>query len=103
MQGRGAGLVASLQKPYSLGMNGKVTIHPHARERMGERGAVEEEVVATVAGGERFSAKFGRTGFRRNFPFDGQWHGRTYATKQVEAYAVRENGWLVITVLVKYF
>ena len=70
---------------------------------MAERGATEAEVAATVSSGEEFPAKFGRTGFRRNFPFDGKWHGRPYATKQVEAYAVQENGWLVITVVVKYF
>ncbi|HMD99355.1 MAG TPA: hypothetical protein VKM93_18765 [Terriglobia bacterium] len=53
--------------------------------------------------GERFSAKFGRTGFRRNFPFGSEWLGRRYSTKQVEAYAVQERGWLVITVIVKYY
>lgn len=80
-----------------------VRIHPHARDRMGERGATETEVVATVAGGERFPAKYGRTGFRRNFPFDSEWNGRRFAVKQVEAYAIDEDGWLVITVVVKYF
>jgi len=59
--------------------------------------------VATVRKGEGFAAKFGRTGFRRNFVFHGEWLGRRYATKQVEAYAVEEDGWLVITVIVKYF
>ena len=44
-----------------------VRLHSHARERMAERGATEEEVEATVRQGEQFSAKFGRTGFRRNF------------------------------------
>lgn len=69
-----------------------------------ERGATEDEVRATVETGERFSAKFGRSGFRRNFPFGAAWRGRTYATKQVEAYAVSEDGdWLVITVIVRYF
>jgi hypothetical protein len=68
-----------------------------------ERGATDEDVVATVNDGERFPAKFGRTGFRRNFPFDAQWRGHLYATKQVEAFAVKEDGWLVITVLVRYF
>ena len=59
---------------------------------------------ATVEQGERFPAKFGRTGFRRNFGFDGVWRGRSYTTKQVEAYAVEEEGgWLVITIIVKYF
>ncbi|MBM3477359.1 MAG: DUF4258 domain-containing protein [Armatimonadetes bacterium] len=80
-----------------------VRLHPHARERAAERGATEDEVIATVEGGERFPAKFGRTGFRRNFTFGGRWRGREYATKQVEAYAVDEAGWLVITVIVRYF
>jgi hypothetical protein len=63
-----------------------------------------EEVEATVTGGERFPARFGRTGFRRNFAFGGDWRGRRYRTKQIEAFAVAEGSdWLVITVVVKYF
>jgi len=81
----------------------EVRLHSHAKERGTERGATEAEVIATVREGEQFPAKFGRTGFRRNFPFDAEWQGRPYRTKQVEAYAVEENGWLVITVMVKYF
>jgi hypothetical protein len=81
-----------------------IRLHPHARERLVERGASEDEVISTVADGERFPAKYGRTGFRRNFPFGRLWNGRIYATKQLEAYAVfEEGGWLVITVLTKYF
>ena len=81
----------------------KVKLHPHVKERGAERGATEAEVIAAVSKGERFPAKFGRTGFRRNFSFDDEWQGRSYKTKQVEAYAVEEDGWLVITVMVKYF
>jgi len=81
-----------------------VRLHPHARERLAERGAAEEEVISTVEQGERFPAKFGRTGFRRNFPFDGVWQGRPYRTKQVEAYAVQEGtDWLVITIITRFF
>jgi hypothetical protein len=81
-----------------------VRLHPHAHARIVERGATESEVVATLEAGERFPAKFGRTGFRRNFSFGGEWLGRKYSTKQIEAYAVEEQGgWLVITVLVKFF
>ncbi len=81
-----------------------VRLHPHARERLNERGATESEVTATVEAGEEIPAKFGRTGFRRNFAFGGEWLGRRYATKQVEVYAVMEQGeWLVITVVVKFF
>ena len=81
-----------------------VRLHPHARERMQERGATEEEIQATVAQGEQFPARFGRTGFRRNFPFDQEWRGRHYRTKQVEVYAVQQGAdWLVITVITRYF
>ncbi len=81
-----------------------IRLHPHAADRLVERGATEAEVRATIEAGERFSAKFGRTGFRRNFPFAGWWQSRSYATKQIEAYAVQDgDDWLVITVLVKYF
>ena len=80
-----------------------IRLHPHARTRLVERGATEAEVIETVRAGERFPAKFGRTGFRRNFPFDGLWRGREFSTKQVEAFAVAEDGWLVITVIVRYY
>ncbi len=79
-------------------------LHPHARARMQERGATEEEVSAAIEGGEQFPAKFGRRGFRRNFSFGGTWGGKSYGAKQVEAIAILEDGdWLVITVVVKYF
>ena len=81
-----------------------VRLHPHAVDRLRERGATEEEVVATVKQGEQFPAKFGRTGFRRNFAFNRAWRGRRFATKQVEAYAVRGGTeWLVISFITRYF
>lgn len=81
-----------------------VRFHPHALERLAERGAEEAEVIAVVEQGERFPAKFGRTGFRGNFACDGEWMGKRYTGKQIEAYAVAEEGdWLVITVIVKFF
>jgi hypothetical protein len=50
-----------------------IRLHPHARERLVERGTTEHEAVTAVESGERFPAKFDRTGFRRNFAFDGEW------------------------------
>ena len=78
-------------------------IHPHARQRMPERGATEAEIIAAVEQGEQFPAKFGRTGFRRNFAYEQEWRGRFYRTKQLEVIAVAEDGWLVLTVVVRYF
>lgn len=81
-----------------------VRLHPHALERLAERGATEQEAIDTVQGGESFPAKFGRTGFRRNFSFGSVWRDRRYAIKQVEAFAVHEGeDWLVITVVTRYY
>jgi len=80
-----------------------IRFHSHALQRLSERGASQEEVIYTIQRGERFPAKLGRTGFRKNFVYNSEWMGRWYYTKQIEALAVEENGWLVITVIVKYF
>jgi len=81
-----------------------IRLHPHALERIAQRGTTVEQVEQTVREGERFAAKYGRTGFRHNFTYNSQWRGRHYAVKQVEAYAApKDDGWLVITVIVKFF
>ena len=65
---RGGGVSVGHQADGQSMSHGRqnVRIHPHAAERMTERGATEAEVIATVCDGERFPAKFGRTGFRRS-------------------------------------
>lgn len=81
-----------------------IKINPHAEERAKQRGAAINEIEQTVMYGEKFPAKHGRSGFRRNFNFGGKWNGIFYESKQLEVYAVGENGiWIVITVIVKYF
>ncbi len=47
-----------------------IHIHSHAKERMKERGATEQEVKLTAQHGEQFPAKFNRAGFRRNFSYN---------------------------------
>lgn len=81
-----------------------VKLHPHARDRLLERNATEQEVIATVEEGEIFPAKYGRVGFRRNFNYESIWMGKCYSTKQIEVYAVKEgDDWLVITLITRFF
>lgn len=81
-----------------------VRLHPHAQARLAERGATETEVIATVQSGKSYPAKFGRREFRQTFAYNADWKGKHYATKQVEAIAIKEAGdWMVITVIVKFF
>ena len=62
------------------------------------------DIIETVLSGEEFPAKFGRTGFRKNFLFNNKWKEKVYMTKQLEVYCVQEEKKiLVITVIVKYF
>jgi hypothetical protein len=82
----------------------KIRIHPHAAQRIRERGATVAQVRETVAHGRRSAAKFGRTKFRRVFAFAKRWNGKHYAKQQIEAFAaIIPDGWLVVTVVVKYF
>jgi uncharacterized protein YuzE len=45
-----------------------IRLHPHARERLAERGATEAEVVATVSQGGTFPAKLERNGIPPQLP-----------------------------------
>jgi hypothetical protein len=83
----------------------RVRIHPHAAQRLRERGATAYEATRAVRTGTRSPAKFGRVEFVARFPFGKMWLGRKYATKQVHAIAARQgpDEWLVVTVIVKYF
>ena len=40
-----------------------VRFHPHARERMNERGASEDDVKVAIEQGEQFQVKYNQTGF----------------------------------------
>ncbi len=80
-----------------------VHIHPHALERMAERGASEDEVRQAVETGSVAPAKFGRSAFTKHFPFNNMWNGVAYGTKEIEVIAaLREAEWIVITVIVRY-
>jgi hypothetical protein len=81
-----------------------IELHPHASERLSERGATQAEVIDTVLHGERFPAKFKRMGFRKVFVYDATWRDRKYSHKEVEAIAVEiPTGMLVLTVITRYF
>ncbi len=71
---------------------------------MAERGATQQEIVASLANGEAAPAKLGRLAFRKNFPFERVWKGRYYETKQVMPIVRDEvDRLVVITVYVFYF
>ena len=64
-----------------------VRLHPHARQRIKERGATTAEVITAVRHRRMSPAKFGRTRFVQRFPFGRFWKRRRYAFKEIEAIA----------------
>ena len=69
----------------------------YAEIRMKERGTSSKEALLTIESGEKFTAKFNRVGYKRNFSFGKTWKGKYYNTKQLEAYTVQEGDdlWLL--------
>lgn len=82
-----------------------VRFHPHALQRLRERGATRAEVVYPVERGRNSPAKFGRTRFTLTFAFNRKSLDRIYRFKRVETFATRigTDNWLVITVIVNIF
>jgi len=81
-----------------------IIIHPHALQRMEERGASQEEIQRTIENGHVLPAKFGRRTYGMTFPFGDYWREHFYEHKQIEVYGVTEGEDIIVeTVVVKYF
>ena len=81
----------------------RIEITLHAKERMEERGASEEDVRAAIMQGDREPAGYGRWIYRATLPFDGFWRGRRYTARQVATVVAEEpDRYVVVTVFVLY-
>ena len=81
-----------------------IVFSQHARDKMLDRGATEEEVIASIQLGSLEPARKGRWLCRKNFPCNALWRGKFYAIKQVAPIVAEEPDRLVvITVFVFYF
>ncbi|MDE2815860.1 MAG: DUF4258 domain-containing protein [Chloroflexota bacterium] len=76
----------------------------HARERCLARGATEDEVIRAIRIGVREPAKLRREMCRLDVPFESNWQGTYYSTKQVAAVIIEEpDVTVVVTVYTRYF
>lgn len=74
----------------------------HARERMQERGALEEDVRAALRLGQREPAQRGLVLYRLNVEFKREWDGRYYGVQQIVP-VVDEEGERIVVVTVHTF
>ncbi len=81
-----------------------IRLTKHASGYLASRGftvAEVEEAICTSAWGP---AELGRLECRRDFPFNAEWNGKPYVTKQVRPVFVEEpDEIVVITVYTYYF
>jgi hypothetical protein len=81
-----------------------VRLSRHAESYFGARGFTLEEVEEVIRSGEWHLNERGRYECSKDFPYGGEWNGRTYATKQVRPIFVEEiDEIVVITVYTYYF
>lgn len=73
-----------------------IVFSQHARDKMADRGATEEEVIAAIQFGSAEPARKGRWLCRKNFPFNAQWRGKSYAIKQVAPIVAEESDRLIV-------
>ena len=86
------------------GPSRRVIFTRHARDRMAERGASEQDVLAALRAGEREPAQRGLAQYRLNVEFRREWDGRYYGVQQLVA-VVDESAeeTVVVTVYTFYF
>lgn len=81
----------------------KIKFIEHAKERMRERGASEEDVKKVLSLGIEMSARKGRKAKEMIFTYKEEWLGRIYPQKKIVVIYTEEKGeTVVITVKVFY-
>lgn len=80
-----------------------VRLTGHARDRMRQRGATEQEVMESIRTAPWEDAELGKQECRKDFLYNREWNAKFYATKQVRPIFVELPGEiLVVTVYVYY-
>ncbi|MGB9715369.1 MAG: DUF4258 domain-containing protein [Thermodesulfovibrionales bacterium] len=75
----------------------------HARERMSQRGATEEEVLRVLNKGVEVKAKKGRKAKELVFDYNREWLGNFYPQKKIVVIFVEENSEIVVITVKVYY
>jgi hypothetical protein len=80
-----------------------IRLSGHASEYLRRRGFTVADVEETIRSGDWLQAKSDRLEASKDFPFDGEWNGRYYATKRVRAVFVDEAVEIVVVTVYTYY
>jgi hypothetical protein len=68
-----------------------------------KRGFAVEEVEDAIRTSSWGPAELGRLDCRKDFPYNKDWNGKVFATKQVRAVFVEEAGEIVVITVYTYY
>ena len=80
-----------------------IRLSNHAVRYMSKRGFTSEEVEEAIRTTSWTAAELGRLECREDFPYNKEWNGRVYATKQVRPVFVDEAGEIVVVTVYTYY
>lgn len=75
----------------------------HARLQLAFRGATEKEVVEAIQTEQWRPAELGRLECRKSYPFNAEWNGKHYKTRQVRPIFVDEADEIVVVTVYVYY
>ena len=80
-----------------------IRLTKHAREYLTRRGFTEADVEEAIRTCPWQPSELGRLECRKDFPFNREWNGKRYATKQVRPIFVEEATEIVIVTVYTYY
>ena len=80
-----------------------IRLSKHALGYTASRGFTVAEVEAAIRTCAWSAAELGRLDCRKDFPFEQDWNGKVYATKQVRPVFVDEPGEIVVITVYTYY
>ncbi len=80
-----------------------IRLSSHASSYIVSRGFTEAEVEETIRESRWEPAELGRMECPKVFPFDREWNGRVYASKEVRPVFVEEADEIVVVTVYTYY
>lgn len=80
-----------------------IRLSAHASRYTGKRGFTVAEVEDAIRNSLWQAAELGRLECRKEFPFNGEWNKKVYATKQVRPIFVEEADEIVVVTVYTYY
>ncbi len=84
-------------------MTKPIKFSTHASQRLADRGATQEEVIAAIRESEWLPARYNRLECEKTFDYNSLWHGQFYEHKTVRCVFTEEDACTVVITVYTYY